>query len=163
MAWASLSIGVVPLTATSGRMPEVLSAADSACYVAKERGRDRIHLDLPENPELSRRHGEMRWVARLGEAIDQGHLRLYRQKIIPLSPTGTSGDHYELLLRLEERDGTLITPGTFLPPAEQYNVSTRLDRWVVHHALEWMSDVATELEMCFTRQWSARSKTGNRS
>lgn len=144
----TVSIGVVPITEAHTEMAEVLSAADSACYLAKEQGRNRIYLDLPDDDGLSIRYGEMRWVNRLGNAIDQNDLRLYRQKIIPLKPIGSSLGHVELLLRLQEADGTLVSPGTFLPPAERYHVATRIDRWVVEHAVQWLSKVEHEFEMC---------------
>jgi len=131
-----VSIGLVPITALSVNTIEVLKQADAACYAAKDAGRNRIHTYTEDDSELARVHGEMQWVAKINEALEEDRFCLYAQQIVPLAQEG--GEFYEVLLRMRNEGQELILPGAFLPAAEHYNLSTRLDRWVVDHALDWL-------------------------
>ncbi len=127
------SIGLVPVTGTAN-MTQLLTHADVACYAAKDLGRNRIHVHRPEDTELVRRHRELRWAADVNGALEQGRFRLYCQPIRPLVPGGTDGHHFEVLLRLENDDGTIVLPSDFIPAAERYNLMGAIDRWVIRHA-----------------------------
>lgn len=128
----SVSMGIVAITRESGTLPQVLSAADMACYVAKERGRNRVHVYQESDVDFARRHGEMLWVTRLNQALRDNHFVLYRQEIRPIAATG--GDSlYEVLLRIRNEDGSLSLPGSFLPAAERYDLMCAIDRWVIQH------------------------------
>jgi diguanylate cyclase (GGDEF)-like protein/PAS domain S-box-containing protein len=151
------SIGVVPIGDVGGSVTEVLRAADGACYVAKEQGRNRVHIYRPDDVALTRRRGEMQWVARLHEALDLDRLTLFLQPIVPVKETFippidiVQCKRFEILLRIEEKDGSFISPASFLAAAERYNLATRLDRWVVNAALRWMTQAAKagkEIELC---------------
>ncbi|MDQ2695051.1 MAG: EAL domain-containing protein [Pseudomonadota bacterium] len=130
-----VSIGLVAITADSGELTDVLSAADSACYLAKDRGRNRVHVFTPDDPDLTRRHGEMRWMQRLREALAHDRLRLFCQPLGRVDG-GPPARHGEILLRLLEEDGSLIPPGEFLPAAERYHLMPDIDRWVVRQTLQ---------------------------
>lgn len=132
-----VSIGLVPVTESDRDMGRILSAADTACYAAKEGGRNRVHLYRPDDDQLAERHGQMQWVARLHSALDEDRLRLYVQPIVPLTPG--EAVHFEILVRLEE-DGRLISPGSFIPAAERYNLMPRIDEWVFRNVLAWVGD-----------------------
>ena len=129
-----VSIGVVPVTAGSGSIGSVLSAADMACYAAKEAGRNRVHVYRESDSDMLQRRGEMLWVNRLTDAINQHRFVLFRQAIVPLRGPA-NGTHYEVLLRLRGDDGELIGPGMFLPAAERYSLMAAIDRWVVQQVL----------------------------
>ncbi len=129
-----VSIGLVPVTAASGTEADLLSAADAACYAAKDQGRNRIHLYTEDDADLASRQGEMHWVVRLQHALEEDRLCLEQQPIVALDPARGGEAHYELLVRMRGEDGALIPPGQFLPAAERYNLTGRLDRWVVRHA-----------------------------
>ncbi len=131
------SIGIVLVTPTGARsLRELLSLADTACYMAKERGRNRVHLYSESDLATTRRRGEMEWVNRLKRAIVDRRLRLYYQEIQPLQPAREGeGAHFELLIRMLDEHGELVPPGAFIPAAERYNLMPALDRWVVQHAL----------------------------
>lgn len=133
-----VSIGVVELNQTSGTLADVMSAADSACYVAKERGRNRIHLYLPDDSALTQRQGEMHWLQRLNLALAESRFCLYAQAIIALDAPAER-PHYELLLRMIDEDGDLVTPGAFLRAAERYQRMPALDRWVIVNAFSVLS------------------------
>ena len=151
------SIGVVPIGDVGGSVTDVLRAADGACYVAKEQGRNRVHIYRPDDVALTRRRGEMQWVARLHEALDLNRLTLFLQPIVPVKEAFNPPidleqcEHFEILLRIEEEDGSFSSPSSFLAAAERYNLATRLDRWVVNAALRWMTQAAKagkEIELC---------------
>jgi diguanylate cyclase (GGDEF)-like protein/PAS domain S-box-containing protein len=126
-----VSIGVVPITGESESLATVLRDADAACYAAKERGRNRVHFYEPNDAAMALRQGEMQWVSRITSALEEGRFRLYGQPIVPLVPRQGERVRVEVLLRMVERDGTLIAPGAFIPAAERYNLMGAVDRWVV--------------------------------
>ncbi len=128
-----VSIGLVPITAASGSMTEVLSAADSACYVAKDLGRNRVHIYQPNDDALARRHGEMQWVQRINDGLEGNRFQLYGQHMIPLAAGAPT--FCEILLRLHEDEAGLIPPNAFIPAAERYYLMPSIDRWVIARAL----------------------------
>lgn len=133
-----VSIGVVPVHATSESLASILSTADSACYAAKDAGRNRAHLYAEHDAELARRQGEMQWVTRINQALEDNRFQLFFQPIMPT--LGPSSDyHYELLLRMRDESGEIVMPGAFLPAAERYRLAEKLDKWVVSTALDWLS------------------------
>lgn len=136
---ASISIGVVPVNRDSGTITDVLSAADSACYVAKERGRNCIHVYTEDDNEVARRHGQMQWVQHIQRALSEDRFCLYYQLIQPLSNVDNNPDFAEILLRLRAEDGGIVKPASFLPAAERYHLMPAIDRWVVKNVLEYIS------------------------
>lgn len=140
-----VSAGLVPITPLTVSMTEVLKAADAACYAAKDAGRNRIHIYREGDAELSRRYGEMRWVSRINEALDTERFALRFQPIVPVNAENASYWHYELLLSMRDDDGSMVSPGAFLPAAERYGLSVNIDRWVVANAFAWLSTHPAEL------------------
>ncbi len=124
-----VSIGLVPITESTTNLMELLIEADAACYMAKDTGRNRIHVYHTEDSEIAERHGEMQWVTRLQKALDENRFCLYAQSIVPLD--NSTEKHYELLIRMIGDKGEMIPPGAFLPAAERYNLITQLDYWVI--------------------------------
>jgi len=134
-----ISIGVVPIDRDSTDSAAALSAADSACYLAKESGRNQVQIAHLGNRRLQLRHGQMQWLSRLNSAITDNRLTLYFQPIVPCASTNRHDKHIEILLRMVDDDGSIITPGVFLPTAERYNLARNLDRWVIEHAMAWLA------------------------
>ena len=132
-----VSIGLVPITENSGSIPNILSVADRACYAAKDKGRNRVHVYQEGDTELARRHGEMQWVSRIPRALEEHRFHLFCQPIVPLVAGLSEGEHHELLVRMEDEEGRLVEPGAFLPAAERYNLSVKIDRWVTGEAFAW--------------------------
>ena len=131
-----VSIGLVAITPSSENLAAVMSAADAACYVAKDEGRNRIQVFQGGN-KGAERYGEMQWIARIHKAIEENRLLLYRQNIIALAGDD-SVEHAEILLRMQDENGAVIPPMAFIPVAERYNVMAMIDRWVVTNTLEWL-------------------------
>ncbi|HSM26706.1 MAG TPA: ammonium transporter [Thioalkalivibrio sp.] len=134
-----VSIGLVPIEAGDNDLSKLLSAADTACYAAKESGRNRLHLYYKDDDHVLHQHGQMQWVTRLRSALDKDQLRLYVQPIIPLAPSSESLPHYEILVRLND-GGRIISPGAFIPAAERYGLMPQIDEWVFNNTMAWLGD-----------------------
>jgi diguanylate cyclase (GGDEF)-like protein/PAS domain S-box-containing protein len=139
------SIGVVPLAAENADVASVLSAADSACQAAKEAGRNRVHSFAENDIDLMRRRREMQWAARINTALEESRFELFRQAIMPLQVPET-GVHYELLLRMRDEVGKLVSPDNFITAAERYGITPQIDRWVIENAFRWLVSEADERE-----------------
>ncbi len=146
-----VSIGVVPISSESQNLAGVMSAADTACYSAKENGRNRVSVYELNDEDLVKRRGQMQWAQRINEAFDENRFRLYYQSITPLDDTSDLASHYEVLLRMVDDKGKLVPPGAFLPAADRYNLMPRIDRWVIGSMIEWLTDQprhVAQLEVC---------------
>ena len=126
-----VSIGLVTFSNEGVLIADVLRMADAACYVAKDKGRNRVHVYSHQDTEVAQRQGEMGWIGRIQKALDEERFVLYSQKILPLAPGNEDAVHYEVLLRMKDEDGTLIPPMAFIPAAERYGLMPTLDRWVI--------------------------------
>jgi diguanylate cyclase (GGDEF)-like protein/PAS domain S-box-containing protein len=145
------SIGVVPISPENEDVAALLSAADSACAAAKENGRNRIYSFQENDIDLMRRRREMQWAARINNALEDGRFEIFRQVILPLQNPQEHGMHYELLLRMRDEAGKIVTPDQFIAAAERYGLTPNIDRWMIEHALRWLVSEADErekLELC---------------
>jgi len=126
-----MSVGMVAINRDSGTAANLLSAADAACYVAKDRGRNQIHVYQSRDIDLTRHRGEMQWVTRIQRALEENRLRLSWQEIRRTDDTVEPMRHVELLLRMVDEDGSEILPMAFIPAAERYSIMPALDSWVI--------------------------------
>lgn len=131
-----VSIGVVEITAQSGGITQIMSAADTACFVAKDLGRNRYHLFQPDDAELSLRRSEMLWLPRIQKALQNGDFELFYQKIQPLSGSAIKVQHGEILVRMIDEKSNFLQPKAFIPVAERYDLMPAIDRWVVEAAFK---------------------------
>jgi diguanylate cyclase (GGDEF)-like protein/PAS domain S-box-containing protein len=130
------SIGVVPITREFRTVAHLLSAADHACYAAKDKGRNRVQIYQEDDATFVRRHGEMNWVLRIQQTLERDRFRLFSQQIQPLSASAPPGLYFEVLLRMAEDDGRIHLPSDFIRAAERYGLMRAIDRWVIHKAIE---------------------------
>lgn len=128
------SIGIVSVSGKGQSISSVLAAADAACYVAKDAGRNRLHVFHEKDSMVAARKGEVQWLTRTQEALSEDRFCLYYQTIEP-APDAPQELHYEVLLRMSGSKGEVIPPGAFLPAAERYNLMPSLDRWVIKSTL----------------------------
>jgi diguanylate cyclase (GGDEF)-like protein/PAS domain S-box-containing protein len=142
-----VSIGLVAVNETSADMNGLLSAADTACYMAKDRGRNRIHVYQEDDEEIAKRHGEMQWAIRLPRAVEEGRFRLYFQPMMSVAGGHDEGAHYEVLLRMNGEH--IVLPKIFFAAADRYNLSSRLDRWVISTTFGWIVDHPDHLESLY--------------
>ena len=145
------SIGLVPIKSRSGSVIDVLRMADTACYAAKDEGRNRVHVYHEDDTEVARRRGEMQWVVDVNRALETDRFRLYFQPIVALDAPAEDSFNCEVLLRMEDDDGQIVRPEAFFPAAERYGVASRIDHWVVAATLNWWLEHPrqwTRLDMC---------------
>lgn len=129
-----VSIGLVPLKHDQNSVAEILSAADMACYVAKEDGRNRIHIYQPDDEDMHRRRNEMGMVSAVRQALIKGRFELFAQPIVAVD--GEKTTHYELLIRMLDKELAYIPPGAFIPAAERYQLMSDIDRWVINESIK---------------------------
>src|SRR5689334_19243803 len=135
-----VSIGLVNLAEGPHTLASVLSAADAACYLAKDKGRNRVQVYRPEDSEVALRRGEMEWVHRLHRALAEDRLCLYSQPMRAMHSPATDAQHEELLVRLIDEQNELIPPIAFIPAAERYHLMPSIDRWVIRTAFRVLAD-----------------------
>lgn len=144
-----VSIGLVPITDDQLSLEQILSAADAACFIAKDQGRNRVHIHHTQDSALVQHRGQMEWVTRIHAAYSESRFRIYCQAIAPLA--ATTKPHWELLIRMQGAEGELIPPMAFIPAAERYGLMPNLDRWIIETAfkvLEKQSDPESAGGIC---------------
>ncbi|MDJ0730939.1 MAG: EAL domain-containing protein [Crocosphaera sp.] len=151
-----VSIGIVAINQETQTITSILNAADAACYAAKERGRNYVYVYQSSDSEVTKQIGQSQWIVRLNNALTDNLFRLYSQKIISIqSPEKI---HYEVLLRLLDESGNLISPLVFIPAAERYNLMTEIDQWVISNFLKSYSESEqTQFNNLYTINLSAIS------
>ena len=134
-----VSIGIVSITPNSDTAEQLLSQADVACYAAKDQGRNQVVIYHAEDGASVHRHSEMLQAAGLREALEKDRFCLYAQPIKALADDKNNVTYYELLVRMRDKNGEILMPGTFIPAAERYNLMSAIDRWVIKTALDQYS------------------------
>jgi diguanylate cyclase (GGDEF)-like protein len=134
------SIGWVQVHGKWPSTAAIMQAADSACYVAKHRGRNRVHAYEDNDSGVLAKKGETQWAQRIEEALDEGRFELHWQRIVPIqrNKAGHSGVRGEVLLRMIDVDGRRVSPGEFVPVAERFFLASRMDRWVLKTVFDWL-------------------------
>jgi len=127
----SISLGLVNFSDTVHSNMDVMMAAETACYIAKDLGRNRSYVYREDDRDVLLRHGELAWIERIHRALREDRLRLYRQEIVLVSGEAEANRHYELLIRMLDEQNNVIGPAAFIPAAERYSLMPMLDRWVV--------------------------------
>ncbi|MGR8929378.1 MAG: EAL domain-containing protein [Gammaproteobacteria bacterium] len=144
-----VSIGLVAINAESGGFDTILKQADTACYMAKEAGRNRTHIFAETDHFHSLQNGNTTWCTKINYALENNDFKLYKQSIMALS--SATGEHYEILIRMADNGGNIVAPGAFLPAADRYQLSPQIDRWVIRNLFEWFAnnrDRLDALAMC---------------
>ena len=137
-----VSVGITWFSADDGdTVDSILGRADVACYVAKEEGRNRVHVYHPRDEKMLRRHWEIREASQLQAALDAGRFELYAQRICDIREPFAGGRFYEVLLRLVE-NGRVTSAADFLPVAQRYGMVSVIDRWVLEHAAAFLGSQA---------------------
>ena len=135
-----VSMGITLITNKSRSATEVLNNADSACYVAKNAGRNLVHIYNENDAVVQQHRGEMQWVQRITQALADDRFTLYYQAIQPISSVNSKVEHFEILVRMIDEQGNLVGPQNFIPAAERYQLMTAIDRWVIDAAFNTLAD-----------------------
>jgi diguanylate cyclase (GGDEF)-like protein len=139
----AVSIGVVRIDTQIDNFSDIMGKADLACNIAKELGGNRIHVYHSSDQNTAKREDELQWVSRINQALEKDQFLLYRQLILPLHDSSGYEPHFEILLRLRDETGKIISPFFFIPAAERYNLMPKIDRWVIKNALYKMATAQT--------------------
>jgi diguanylate cyclase (GGDEF)-like protein len=142
----SASIGLVMINRMSGSLSELMSAADLACYAAKDSGRDMVHVYHVDDVEIAEKYRQMQWLPRIKEALKNNEFELAIQTVASLDDDTSPRIIDEFLLRWPQDDGSLISPGLFIPTAERYDLMRELDGWVIEKALATIAQLKAELQ-----------------
>ena len=133
------SIGLVPINPGDHDIYELLQAADTACYVAKDQGRNRLHIYNEDDIAVASHKGQMRWVTEITRAIDEDDFLLYRQSIVAADSATEDTEHYEILIRMCNAQGEILLPGSFISAAERYSLMESIDQWVIKNSFDFIS------------------------
>jgi diguanylate cyclase (GGDEF)-like protein len=131
-----VSIGLVVINSSFETVSEVIHAADSACYSAKEAGRNQSFLFNAGDIAVVQRRSSVEAVADITDKIGDEQFMLYCQPIVPLSSRVPKQHHYEVLIRKINSDGKIMLPPAFIPSAERYHLMPNIDRWVIKNTLD---------------------------
>ena len=134
-----ISIGLVEISHASGTLQDVMSAADSACYMAKQQGRGKVHVYSARDEAVARERGDIQWLRQLQTALHEDSFELAVQPIIAMRGGTDSGPAVEVLIRLNDGRGRSTESAEFLRPAERYQMMPQIDRWVINAALAAIS------------------------
>jgi EAL domain-containing protein (putative c-di-GMP-specific phosphodiesterase class I) len=130
------SIGLAEITETCDSLTYILNAVDSACYLAKDAGRNCIRMYSEGDDSIIERKGQQQWIQRFDVALDNNELVLYAQPIIPLAEDTKAKISLEILVRMLDRKGVIIPPNAFLPAVERFDRACKLDRWVIENTFK---------------------------
>ena len=131
----TVSVGVVPFKAHQYTRSDLLRVADSSCYVAKEAGRNRVHVYDEADTAVATRNDELDWYSRLQKALTDDRFVLYAQRIASIQEGAGGHESVEVLIRLRDDEGKIVAPIAFIPAAERYGLMPQIDRWVISKAL----------------------------
>ncbi|WP_076590981.1 EAL domain-containing protein [Herminiimonas arsenitoxidans] len=126
-----VSIGLVNFNSNALSLPDLLSAADTACYVAKDTGRNRVHIYRAEDHQPAVKQGEIKWNERIQKAFENDSFRLFSHEIVNIRPGKKDFFFDELRLYMADDSGKLIPTSAFIPAAERYHFMPTIDRWVI--------------------------------
>ena len=126
-----VSIGLVCIDSSMGNTASVLAAADSACYIAKENGRDQVVTYQPDGNEEQKRRDEMTQAASIRDSLEKHRFALFAQPIVPVNLLPDSSWGVEILVRMFDENDKMVPPMAFIPAAERYNLMSHVDRWVI--------------------------------
>ena len=136
----SLSIGVTPVDGQVQSMERVLADVDSACYVAKQSGRNRVHVTQDDDAEVVKYRSNLAGIQAIRKALTDDRLALFYQPIFQIEERSLKMTHCEILLRIRSENGEMYSPARFIPIAEKYNIMTEIDQWVFTHVIDWLAE-----------------------
>lgn len=160
----SCSMGIVPVNQKNTDASQILSKADTLCFIAKEEGRGRVYIYQEKDQKFEDETAQYNCLSNIYKALDKQLFRLYVQEILPINNKTHDGQCFEVLIRMEDENNNTIYPNHFLPTAERFNLITRLDKWVIQESLKRLSQESKNLQqlsLCCINL-SAQSITDNR-
>ena len=161
----SISVGIALTSKKIRSLRDIFAAADSACYTAKQGGRNRVVVHEDASEKFDSNRSEMLWVSRLQSALMRDRFELYFQPIVPLDDIHGGYIHYEVLLRYIDDDGTHISPEVFLPAAERFGLANQIDLWILTSTLDFLhkNPAHTQILGCCSINLNSHSLSNHQS
>ena len=131
-----VSIGIVAINNQTKSFTAAMSDADVACYAAKDMGRGRVHVHELNDNQISTMQKELHWVADIQSSIQDNRFMLFTQSISPIN-SNDPVNMFEILLRLKDDEGNMVSPGEYIPAAERFGLMKDVDLWVIENALRY--------------------------
>lgn len=135
----SCSVGLVQINDVAKKVDDLLKDVDTAVYLAKKEGRNRVKVFESEDREVMQHQDEIQAARLVEDAIQQHRLLLYVQLITPIFLDEGLSDHYEVLLRVLDEQGTICSPESLIRAAEGYDRMRSIDRWVIESLFNWIA------------------------
>ncbi len=132
------SAALVPFGLAGDDYSEKLASLTAACSIAKDNGGNQYYLIGDDDEKLQEHHSTMGWASGINKGFSEQRFKLYAQPIVPLKQQ-EKRKHYEILIRYQDEDDSIIRPGEFLLPAERFNLIEKIDRWVVSEVIHWLA------------------------
>jgi diguanylate cyclase (GGDEF)-like protein/PAS domain S-box-containing protein len=151
-----ISIGIVPITSQTESHIEIMKQADVACYTAKDKGRNRSYIYNQKDGELIHRNEELHWASRISDALEHNRFRIHAQSIHPFGQHSGNKALIEILVRMEDENGYLVPPSSFIPAAEQYNLMGVVDQHIIRETFRFIEKNANE-DICYSINLSGNS------
>lgn len=139
------SIGITQIQGATNKAI-VMSQADVACYLAKDNGRNCIHVFRADDASVEKTYNQFDWVEKIKTALEKHDFLLYAQELVPLQ-NKHANKSYEILVRLQSKSGTIIPPDQFLPAAERFNLMGKLDIYIIQQAMNWLNQNSHQIEI----------------
>ena len=140
----SASIGLAPKVLGS-TTTDLLHSADVACSFAKSAGRNTVRLfDISNDDSVEKRQDTLS-VHQINNALSNDLFILYKQDIVALQQQ-SSGKYFEILLRMKNAHGEIVSPASFFPTAERYHLTSKIDCWVINAVYEHFLIHKSQLE-----------------
>jgi len=128
-----MSAGISSIDKDNNKLSNIINSADNACQIAKNNGRNQIHIASINAEEYDQHKQQVAWLPKITKALQKNQFRLFIQEIYPIAKNHQA-KHFEILIRLLNEDGSYTPPGVFIPPAERYDLMPQIDRWVIESA-----------------------------
>jgi len=144
-----VSIGLVIIDRSTDSVEKALQEADVACYAAKDMGRNQVQIHELHDERVKKMQKELSWVADINNRESTERFSLFLQAIKNLQ--NEDAPMYEVLLRLKDDDGSLVSPGNYIPAAERFRLMKDVDRFVIEQSFEHLSELYQEVENCKVR------------
>jgi diguanylate cyclase (GGDEF)-like protein len=148
-----LSAGIVAIDGHDDKLSTIINAADNACQIAKNEGRNRVHTVMPGEGEYEEHKRGIGWTLKIKKALVDSSFVLYTQEISAISRS-LDRRYFEVLIRLRDADGSIVNPDLFIPTAERYDLMPQIDRWVLE-----TSFASINPEYCYAINLSGQSVT----
>ncbi|NNE60747.1 MAG: diguanylate cyclase, partial [Woeseia sp.] len=132
------SVGLVAINRETDGIMAAMASAEIACRAAKEGGNDRTKVFEEDNTELVQRSEEIEWIGRIQEALRENRFVLFCQPVLPIRDESKPA-HCEVLVRMLDEAGDLLSPALFMPAAERYQLMPLLDRWIIRNTFAELS------------------------